>query len=741
MWICGGWCHTAHKIEITLKILRPLYAALYASLVLVVGVWSVDTHAASSEWAEEQQTAARFIAGRDALGEEGRVRAGLEFSLQPHWKVYWRSPGDAGYPPQLDFTGSENVSTTELSWPTPERFSVIGLETLGYEDEVVLPFTLAAIDPTKPAKLVARLNYLTCNDVCIPYEATLSMTVPPGDGVPTEFAHAIGKYESQVPKSPEAARLDITSLDIEASEKSIYLVAKATSDIPIKDPDLYLEGPVETGLGFSRPNIDVAKDGMSATMRVTVWGFSGPPAENLSKVINTPFVLTVRDGPRAAETYLKTNDTVTPADADIYKTSEAPTDRAFLTMLLFAFLGGLILNLMPCVLPVLSIKFLSVIKHGGAASGPVRASFLASAAGVITTFMIIAAALIGLKSAGAGIGWGIQFQQPWFLITMAFLVILFACNLWGFFEVRLPGAVATASHKAGQGSGIGGNFLQGMFATLLATPCSAPFLGTAVGFALARGTTEIMTIFFMIGIGLAAPYLLIAAVPKLATQLPKPGAWMDKLKVALGFALAATAVWLLFVIAGVSGMGVAIITAAALTFVAGWLGWFVKLAPEMRRATPFALVFVTAAPLVNAYVGDMDGPLDTNTPGVSKIAWSPFDPEVIPALVKSGKFVFVDVTADWCITCQVNKRLVLERGRMLELMRSPDVVAMQADWTRPNDEIAEYLATFGRYGIPFNAIYGPSAIDGYALPELLTADIVLNGFKQTVPAQRASQFD
>lgn len=724
-----------------LKILRTLFTGFFATLAFIAGVWSVDVQAASSDWAEEQQTAARFIAARDALGEDGRVRAGLQFNLEPHWKVYWRSPGDAGYPPQLDFTGSENVSTTELSWPVPNRFSVIGLETLGYEDEVVFPFTMAAIDPTKPAKLVARVNYLTCNDVCIPYEANLEMIVPPGDGMPTEYAHDIGKFESKVPNAPEAARLNVTSLDIEASDKSIYLVAKATSDIPLKDPDLYLEGPVETGLGFSRPNVEITDDGMSATMRVAVWGYSGPPEENLSKVINTPFVLTIRDGPRAAETYLTTNDTVTSVDASIYKTTTDIADSAFATMLLFAFLGGLILNLMPCVLPVLSIKFLSVIKHGGAASGPVRTSFLASAAGVITTFMIIAAALVGLKSAGASIGWGIQFQQPWFLIAMAFLVILFACNLWGFFEVRLPGAVATASHKAGQGSGVGGNFLQGMFATLLATPCSAPFLGTAVGFALARGTTEIMTIFFVLGLGLAAPYLLIAAVPKLATQLPKPGPWMDKLKIVLGFALAATAIWLLSVIAGVTGLDEAIATGVALVFVAGWLGWFVKIAPEMRRATPVVLMFVTAAPFVNAYVGDIDGPLDTNEPALSKIAWAPFDPEVIPALVKSGKFVFVDVTADWCITCQVNKRLVLERGRMLELMRSPDVVAMQADWTRPNDDIANYLATFGRYGIPFNAVYGPTAINGYALPELLTTDIVLDGFKQVVPEQMASQFD
>lgn len=738
---CGGWAYQQQLIEKMLKFLRKLSVCIIAALPLLGATPVSDVHAAASAWADEEQTTLRLISAREGLGDDGLVRVGLHFQLKPHWKVYWRSPGDAGFPPQLDFSGSENVSTTELSWPVPERFSVIGLETLGYEDEVVFPFTIAAVDPSKPAKLVARINYLTCNDVCIPYEANVSMTVPPGEADPTEFAHVIGKFDSKVPKGPEFARLNVTSLDIEASEKSIYLVANAVSELPLKNPDLYLEGPAETGLGFSKPTVEIDKDGMSATMRVAVWGFSGPPSENLTKVVNTPYILTLRDGARAVETYLTTGDTVIPVtSADVAAPPEAD-ERSIVTMLLFALLGGLILNLMPCVLPVLSIKFLSVIKHGGSASGPVRASFLASAAGVITTFMIIAAALIGLKGAGASIGWGIQFQQPWFLIGMSFLVVLFACNLWGFFEFRLSGAVASATQKSGQGSGVGSSFLQGMFATLLATPCSAPFLGTAVGFALARGTTEISAIFFALGLGLAAPYLLIAAVPKLATQLPKPGPWMVKLRIVLGFALAATAVWLLTVIAGVSGLPQAIMTAAALATVTVWLGWFIKLAPEMRRATPFALLMATAAPLVNAYVGDMDGPVDTDKVGVSKIAWSPFDPEVIPGLVKSGKIVFVDVTADWCITCQVNKRLVLEQGRMLELMRSPDVVAMQADWTRPNDAIAAYLASFNRYGIPFNAVYGPKSLSGYPLPEFLTSDIVLNGFKQVVPEQLASRFE
>lgn len=693
---------------------------------------------ARSAWAEEEQSAVRLIAARDGLGEDGKVRAGLQFRLKPGWKVYWRSPGDAGFPPQPDFSASTNADIGALRWPVPERFSVLGLETLGYKKEIVLPFDIRASDPSRDAKIALSLRYLTCAEICIPYDADLSMTLPSGDGAPTAFAHEIGRFESQVPRSGDAARLRISSAWTEASGKGLYIAARATSEIPFKGPDLYVEGPI--GFGYGAPAVKIGNARREAVLRVPVSGYAGSPQDAAENLTGDTFTLTLLDGGRAMETPVELG-APRPFDNDlnVAQPNDDPA-HSLPAILLFAFLGGLILNLMPCVLPVLSLKFLSVVKHGGSAPGTVRLSFLASASGIVFAFLVLAGALIALKSAGAGIGWGIQFQQPWFLIAMAFLVTLFACNMWGFFEFRLPGRIADAGHAAGSHEGIAGHFLQGAFATLLATPCSAPFLGTAVGFALSQGPSDIVAVFAVLGLGLAAPYLLIAAVPRLVTIMPKPGPWMTRLKFVLGLALAATALWLLSVLAGAAGTFAAGLTGALLVGAAVWLGPVMRLVPEIKKATPVVLLLATIAAITTAEIGDINGPLDPATPGLTKIGWQKFDPAAIPRLVEKDLVVFVDVTADWCITCQVNKRLVLEQGRMLELLNSPDIIVMQADWTRPDAEIAAYLASFGRYGIPFNAIYGAGAPDGVALPELLSDESVLDGFRAAAPARLAEQF-
>ncbi len=715
--------------------LSKLSGAALAALVFSVGISSAQAEVASA-WAEEEQTAVRLIIDRDGLGDDGTVRAGLEFRMQPGWKVYWRSPGDAGYPPQPDFSGSTNVEIGDLSWPAPSRFSVLGLQTLGYEDRVVLPFDLRAPAADKPAWVATSINYLTCKDVCIPYTAELDLKVPAGGGSPTQLAHTISQFDSQVPRSAQAARLDISEVWTESTADALYMVINATSDIPFRAPDVYVEGQAD--LGFGSPSVAVADGGHQATLRMAITGYRGAASDAAASLQDASLTLTMVDGGRAAEIERPVGAPRAFADEPAMASVERD-GQSIALMLLFAFLGGLILNLMPCVLPVLSIKFLGFIKHGGGEPAAARLSFLSSAAGIVFAFMLLAGALIGVKASGTAIGWGIQFQQPWFLIAMTLLVTLFACNVWGFFEVRLPTALSDLGHRGSQGKGLGGSFLQGMFATLLATPCSAPFLGTAVGFALARGSLEILSIFLFLGLGLAAPYLLVAARPSLATRLPAPGPWMGKLKVVLGFALAATAVWLLTVIAGVAGVTHAIVVGATLVAMIVWLGPVLRLAPQIKKATPAALLVATVVAISGAYIGDTSVIAETSSPEVGKIAWVPFDRDALEDHTAAGKIVFVDVTADWCITCQVNKRLVMEQGRVLELLNGPDVIAMQADWTRPDPEIAAYLASFDRYGIPFNAIYGPRAQTGVALPELLTADIVLNGFREAVPEQLAAR--
>ena len=341
------------------------------------------------------------------------------------------------------------------------------------------------------------------------------------------------------------------------------------------------------------------------------------------------------------------------------------------------------------------------------------------------SFLLLAGFLIALKTGGMSVGWGIQFQEPVFLAFLTVVLGLFAYNLFGLFEVTMPAWVGNLVAGRSGEENLGGHFLTGALATLVATPCSAPFLGTAVGFALSRGWLEIVLVFAALGLGLALPYLAVAAFPALAGRLPRPGPWMNVVRRVLGIALAATVLWLLYVLANGIGTDGARVLAALVLIMGAVLA--LRRAPSSglgRHADKLvvalslvAVVFpatwasapVTAEDRAGAFVG----------------VWQKFDRAEIRKLVAEGKTILVDVTADWCVTCQVNKQLVLEVGTVSEKLKSGEIIAMKADWTRPSQAISDYLAGFGRYGIPFNAVYGPSAPDGVALPELLTTNLVL----------------
>jgi suppressor for copper-sensitivity B len=385
------------------------------------------------------------------------------------------------------------------------------------------------------------------------------------------------------------------------------------------------------------------------------------------------------------------------------------------------------------VLPVLSIKVLSVVGHGGAEAASVRRGFLATAAGIVFSFLMLAMGAIALKLAGTAVGWGIQFQAPLFLVGMAAIVVLFAANLFGLFEIPLPGFAGEAA-RLGGGKSLRGAFATGAFATLLATPCSAPFLGTAIGFALSRGSGEILAVFAVLGLGLAMPYLLVAVWPRIATNLPRPGAWMVVLRRVLGVILLLTALWLLSVLWVVAGAGA---TFAVAILLAGVLGALIlrRAAPRMARSagalTALCLMVALAVPAV---MGGAQPPISANrVVEDAGIKWQPFDKVRLLNHVAQGRIVFVDVTADWCITCKANKLLVIDRGEVAARLKGAGVIAMRADWTRPNDKIAAYLRGFGRFGIPFNAVYGPAAPSGIALSELLTESEVLAAMESAAP--------
>lgn len=699
-------------------------------------------------WFDTDQGSVRLISAVEAVGDRETLTLGLEFQLQPGWKIYWRTPGDAGYAPQPDWRWSENVAAVDIAWPAPKRFTIFDMETLGYSDEIVLPLTVTPDRPGEPVRLAGVVSYLTCEEICIPYDAPLAIDLAEGPAAGAPPAYLIDRHRAAVPVrqvEPSAAAtpggLAVRSAHVQpAGDRGLQLEVAAASVAPFDDAamELLVEGPA--GTWFDKAQVRLSGDARSARFTVTGGGAS------VQDLAAAPVTFTLIDGPRAVEASLPVQPAPAPAPAQpepgLFAAPGAPAEAAatgegpsLALILLFALLGGLILNLMPCVLPVLSLKLMGVVRKSGADRGHIRLGFLASSAGILVSFLALAAAAIAVKAAGLSVGWGVQFQQPVFLAFMVALLVLFTCNLLGLFEFGLPGFVGERAAAAGGKGGYVGDFMTGAFATLLATPCSAPFLGSAVGFALSRGPGEILAVFLMLGLGLATPYLAVAAFPQTARLLPKPGPWMVWLKRVLALALIGTAFWLLTVLQVTLGTEATL----AVGMMAGLAGGVlaarkVQDAKLARFAWPLSavLAFLTVIyPLtVDRGLASHDrtagAPPYDGAAAAAAIDWVAFDIPAIADHVAAGRTVFVDVTADWCVTCQWNKKTVMERGRVADWLAGPDVVAMQADWTRPDKTIADYLAGYGRYGIPFNIVYGPDAPGGVVLPELLTEAAVLD---------------
>jgi suppressor for copper-sensitivity B len=393
--------------------------------------------------------------------------------------------------------------------------------------------------------------------------------------------------------------------------------------------------------------------------------------------------------------------------------------------LLLAVLGGLILNAMPCVLPVLSLKVFGLVRSAGHGRAEVVRGTLATSAGILASFWALAAAAIAAHSAGAAVGWGVQFQHPGFVAFLAVVVVLFCLNLWGMFEIPLPRALAELG-GTGPREGVAGHFVSGLFATLMATPCSAPFLGTAISFALAQKAPVIFAVFTALGLGMALPYLLVAAVPGVARFLPRPGAWMETVRGLMGFLLAAAAVWLFFILSSqVSPEQLAAIQLGLLAIALfTWLQHRVARGRAMRGVAGAGIAAAVLITLLTAWGA-------TGTRGEAKsltasqpaglIPWVDFDRARAESLARGGQLVFVDVTADWCFTCKVNERLVLDTPEVAHAFEEHNVVPMRADWTNRNDRIGAFLAEHGRYGIPFYLLYRPGQ-EPYVFSELPSRD-------------------
>ncbi len=702
---------------------KAVARSLGCALAFALALFAVTPAAAAAgPWVASQYVKARLLAAVGGTGDLSKVPLAVEVSLDDDWKTYWRSPGDAGLPPSLDWTGSANLASTVLSYPTPHRLTLLGIQTFGYKHDVVFPIDATIAQPGRPLDLKLKLDLLVCANLCIPKTFDLALAIPAGPATPDAEAQSIAKARAAVPADARASGLAIESVEDVSDRGKPALQVRARAREPFDHPDVIAE--IDPALALGDLRVSYSADRREATMVMPL----SQPLPIGAKLAGRKVVLTLFDGARALEA---------PAATITQGATAAQEDAgpSFLAMLGLALLGGLILNLMPCVLPVLSLKFLSVVSQGGRAPGHIRAGFLATAAGIIASFMVLAAGLIAVKAAGRTIGWGLQFQEPAFIAGMAVLVTVFACHLAGLFEVPLPRFVRdAASNRTGPDESLAGHFVTGAFATLLATPCSAPFLGTAVGFALAGETAQMLGIFFALGVGLALPYLLIAAVPRIAARMPRPGRWMLVLKQAMAIPLILTALWLLSILATQVGIGLAASVGAMLVAIAAMLAWRDRV-PAQRRAMVFPLVgFVALATIALPDVIAAEGRQSADS--AETIAWHAFDRDQIRSLVSQGKTVFVDVTADWCLTCQANKRFVLSKDAIAARINR-QTIAMKADWTRPNAEIARYLSAYGRYGIPFNIVYGPAAPGGVVLPELLSTGEV-NGALDKASGLKAS---
>ncbi|WP_238367859.1 protein-disulfide reductase DsbD family protein [Mesobacterium pallidum] len=689
--------------------------------VLLLAVFFIpqSANAASSEEHRSTPITARLITAQDGIpGDTRSLSAGLHLRLNEKWKTYWRSPGEVGIPPSVDWSGSENVKDIEFLWPAPTRFTAFGIENFGYTGDVVFPLRVSLEDSRGPATLRAQVKLLVCSDICVPEEFALDLTLERGTGIDQGAANLISTYADRVPDDADAGGVRVAEAFIDDDLEELLVSIRV--DAPLQAPDVFPE--LGAGIALGKPDIRLGEQNRLLWARLPI--LSADPG-----ALEAPRI-TVTDGADRSFTVLADRATQ-ELPPPFLRAATKPDVLEMVWIAAIALLGGLVLNVMPCVLPVLSIKLSSLVRHSDIPRSCVRTGFLASAAGAMVFMWGLALVLWGLQRLGMSVGWGLQFQNPLFISIMIVVLLIFSANLFGTFEISLPSSLQTRLAGAGGREGYSADFFTGMFGAVMATPCSAPFLGTAVAFALAGRGIDILVVFTALGLGLSAPYLAVAAFPGIITFMPRPGRWMLAVKLGMGVLLLTTALWLFWVLAGVAGMravwAVAVFSGAGILVVS---------IPDLRLQYkwPLAAASFVLALAVGPNAQQPAAPQDAKKAALS---WVPFDRGEIARRVSAGEVVFVDVTADWCLTCKANKALVIERETVRGALEAEGVTAMQADWTRPDERIARYLESYGRYGIPFNAVYGPAAPNGIVLSELLTSTDVMDALARAGTAALA----
>ena len=622
---------------------------------------------------------------------------GLEFNLKPDWKIYWRQPGDSGMPPTLDFSSSKNLKSFELQWPYPiKELEAANILTNVYKNNVIIPIKLSVIDVTKTLYLNTMLSFQVCKDICIPIETNLFLKLYPGEAELTDKFHNIELALSKVPV--EYKKTGIKNILINKHSKNALI-------INIENAINFPSGPLEVFLENGDHYIKILKINI---------------LENFNNNIKAKLVLE-----DAVDNYKKINITLVKGNlvayADSINIKESNFD-SILVILVMAFIGGFILNFMPCVLPVLTLKLSRILSNKYKDHSSIRFNFLLTTLGIVFSFICLAFITIGLKNITGEIGWGIQFQQPLFLFFLIFILIIFSLNLFNFLEINLPSNLSSNIHNYIKNKKHGIAFFEGAFATLLATPCSAPFLGSAVSFALSSSFFITLSIFIVLGIGMSFPYILFIAFPSLVRFLPKPGTWMVYLKYFLGFGVMLTAVWLGYVCIMI--VGLRIFTVFILSIIILLLMFNKTINKNKYGFLLIALLIITVFFTYTSKVLDKYS-LDFS----NNSEWVKYNSDSLLNYINGGSTVFIDITADWCVTCKVNKLLILNSKEFKNIAKNNNLILMRGDWTKPDNKITQFLQKSNRYGIPFNALYNIKYPEGIIFSELLTLKEIKDSIK------------
>ncbi len=685
-------------------------------VAFLVAMWFASaTQAPGQTYGGRELVKAELIADTSAIVPGKPFTVGLLLHMVPGWHTYWKYPGDAGIPTEMKWKLPPGWKVSEIEWPIPLRIDEPGdIQIYGYHTEVLLmqQITPSASVSGPKAKLTADATWLVCEKICIPGHATASLDLPVAGQATIANEEMFARYRRALPQNWPGANVASFQWKRNGSDLSLAINSAALANYPFVE--FYPSPTGKTVVGH--PKIESIDQG-KVIIRV-------PLESEERQLFSLPGIIVFGQAAEAAERSAWQLPEEIPAKIT------SSTSISALKFLLFGFIGGFILNLMPCVLPVISLKIFGFIRHAGDSRSKILRSGLAFVAGIFVWFIGLALILIGLKSAGHEITWALQFTNPNFVLAMSAVVLILALNLFGVFEISLPqGANQGLLNWTDRDDDVGA-FFQGVFATLLATPCTAPYLGTALGFAFAQSNTMIFLMFLAIAVGMGAPYLLLAAHPAWLRFLPKPGPWMVRVKEFMGFMLLATLLFLLYVL-GVQRGAEAVVWASAFLLALGIACWMKGsfLTPRASRFGRMIVIVSIVGVIVGSgwyFVGQKFRLTKTSSQLSISGDWSAFTPNRLKAELDQGRPVFIDFTAAWCITCKFNEATVLESNAVRDAFKLHNIVKLKADWTNADPAITKLLKQFGRPGVPLYVLYPRGKFEEpIVFPELLTKNILL----------------